>query len=234
MSLTMRITFWLLTRLRMISVVSAYCGLLGMTKDFLDNLEGKLPVDSEFILVNAGGEPIEHEVVTKRVDLPVNKSFSNSMNAGIREAKGDYVIIIGNDVFPETSDWCEELVNCCFGEVGISAPVFDYPSLKDYEHKCLRGNEKFHFMSFYPAVCWCMPRKVIEEVGLFDELFELGCFEDNDYAKRVIDKGYKIIVNKRVCMIHLGGATMKSLCDVKSVHDENLKRFNDKWSGSQS
>jgi len=56
-----------------------------------------------------------------------------------------------------------------------------------------------------------MRRKLIDEVGLLDERFGLGNFEDDDYSLRVRLAGYKLICAEDVFIHHCGKGTMSEL-----------------------
>lgn len=198
----------------MTMIVSAYFRNEALTRQFLDNLIGKLPSDCGLILVNAGSEPIDHPIITKRIDLAENHSFANSMNAGIKETQGD-VCIIGNDVFPETSDWLERLQE---SKADIIAPVPNQPT-----------QEKIEEVDFTPAVCWLMSRECIDTVGLFDERFVGGTFEDNDYCRRVKEAGGRILVDYRVSVKHLVNQTVNLLGGEGKLMSENAQRYKEKW-----
>jgi N-acetylglucosaminyl-diphospho-decaprenol L-rhamnosyltransferase len=51
-------------------------------------------------------------------------------------------------------------------------------------------------------------RSVFQEIEGFDENFFLY-FEDVDLCKRVKNKGYKVIVDNRTSIIHLGGKSIE-------------------------
>ncbi len=212
-----------------ISIVSAYVGLEDMTMDFLTNLintTGEVK-DLEVILVNAGSKPIEHPIITKRVDLDHNESFSNSMNAGIKEATGDLICVIGNDVFPKKR-WLTSLIETQKNYRGfITSPVNNQTKISNY--KTVNLGTGVYSAEFFPAVCWLITRKCIEEVGLFDERFKIGTYEDNDYAKRVREIGGSIIVDSNVIVKHLESQTLQTLCDVNNAMNENAKLFYEKW-----
>jgi GT2 family glycosyltransferase len=212
---------------KMISIVSAYYKKEDMTRDFLDNLQKFLPSDVEVILVNAGSIPIEHSVVTKRIDLSENRSFSNSMNAGLREAKGDFVCVIGNDVFPGEG-WLETLVELARAtKAMITAPLNDKTMMETVVHE--KQTENYYEPTFFPAVCWLLSRECIDKVGLFDEQFVIGTYEDNDYCRRVEKVGGKIVVSKYITVDHLLSQTMNQFDVQKAMHD-NYDRFVKKWS----
>lgn len=206
-----------------ISIVSAYYQLEDMTVDFLNNLSRTIPVDVEVILVNAGSKKIEHPIVTRRIDLSVNKSFSNSMNAGIRAATGDYVCVIGNDVFPKAS-WLRRLLRTAQEtDAFITSPINDKTELKNYRLKKIERD--VYYAEFFPAVCWLLSRECINKVGLFDEDYLIGTYEDNDYVKRVEKKRGKLVVNTSIVVGHLENQTIKLFGNISDLINENSKIF---------
>lgn len=210
-----------------VSLVSAYYKNELMTQDFLNNLRGKLPWECEVILVNAGSIPIENPIVTKRIDLDHNEGFSNSFNAGLRVATGDFVCIINNDAFPQSEDWLDKLVKLSEeNDAYITSPTNDKTELNNYS--IINETDGYWEMLFFPAVCWVLSRKCLTDIGLFDEQFELGNYEDNDYCKRLELANQKLLVSKKVTIKHLESQTMQ-LFDAQSVSMENYNKFKDKW-----
>jgi len=210
-----------------LSIVSAYYQLEDMTVDFLNNLTGVIPPDTEVILVNAGSKKIEHPIITKRIDLPVNVSFSNSMNAGIKQATGDYVCVIGNDVFPKHG-WLKTLLSTALDTGAyITSPINDKTDLKNY--RLTKIDKSVYNAEFFPAVCWLISRKCIDRVGLFDEAFKLGTYEDNDYVKRVQLKNGSLVVCTNVVVYHLENQTLNIVGDIRDIMNDNSKIFNDKY-----
>ena len=209
----------------MISIVSAYYKNEEMTIEFLDNLEKNCKdYNIEMILVNAGSIPIEHSFVTKRIDLEKNISFSNSMNSGLKEVTGDYVVIIGNDGFPKSPDWLNELLKYLDEDIWITAPVFDNPGFQSYNVYLLEENEDVALMHMYPAVLWCLKKETLDLVGLFDERFLIGCYEDNDYVERVHRLGGKILVNKKIKIHHKLSQTL-NLLGSQEINNNRIKFF---------
>lgn len=217
---------------KMISIVSAYYGNENMTKDFLDNLQDKCRFqDVEMIVVNAESKPIEHPFITKRIDLKKNISFSNSFNAGLREASGQYIVIIGNDGFPTDSNWLRNLqeVLDMRKDVMIVAPVWDKPDFSVYKDLVLMEGDRFAIMKMIPAVCWMMRREDYILIGEFDERYLIGCYEDNDYCWRVTQLGGKVYVNKEVKIKHLLSQTISKM-DYSGAMRENSIKYKAKWS----
>ena len=161
-----------------------------------------------------------------------NKSFSNSMNTGLKKAmdkKYDYYLIIGNDGFPQTEGWLDMLIESQVKHGSwITCPEHDKPPITAYSQHHLFDEGQVSYYKMFPAVCWLLPDTVVEEIGLFDEQFEVGCYEDDDYAKRVIDAGGHIIVDRRVKLKHLLSQTFGQF-DASHVMGVNQQKFKAKY-----
>ena len=59
--------------------------------------------------------------------------------------------------------------------------------------------------------CVAIRRDVIDKVGLLDEAFGLGFFEDDDYCRRVEKAGYKMVVVDDVFVHHHLSASFNAL-----------------------
>jgi tetratricopeptide (TPR) repeat protein len=75
--------------------------------------------------------------------------------------------------------------------------------------------------------------RVVAEVGLLDEAFGLGNFEDDDYCVRVLRAGYRLCVDEASFVFHYGNRTFHALGLVEGRWDalleENATRFGAKW-----
>ncbi|GAI70350.1 unnamed protein product, partial [marine sediment metagenome] len=74
-------------------------------------------------------------------------------------------------------------------------------------------------------------KECFDKVGLLDENFKIGYYEDVDYGFRIKKSGFKNIVYGNVPALHLGGAEMnkvnrKALGDAKHHNFIYLKK---KW-----
>jgi tetratricopeptide (TPR) repeat protein len=78
--------------------------------------------------------------------------------------------------------------------------------------------------------CMLIPSKVVAEVGLFDEQFGFGNFEDDDYSCRVRYSGYELLVADDSVLFHFGSVSFKdSGIDWNKQMVENMDKFNRKW-----
>ena len=59
----------------------------------------------------------------------------------------------------------------------------------------------------WSGFCLLIRRAVIEAIGLLDEQFGIGCFEDDDYCLRAIQAGYRAVIAADAFVHHFGGRT---------------------------
>lgn len=218
--------------MKRVSIVSGYQSQVDMTVEFLDNLQAVSGGEYilEMILVNAGCPyKITHPFLTRRIDLPVNVSFSNTMNIGMRATHGDYVIVMNNDAFPKPG-WIDTLIRYQNEtDAWLVSPEVSSPPL--IEHFVIAKHDGFAEVSMYPAVCWMLPRLTVNLVGYFDERFVPTMWEDNDYAKRVLNEGGKFIVVTDCQVEHRRSKENNANFEgrIGSIYAENQRRFNEKW-----
>ena len=126
------------------------------------------------------------------IDEPLG--YIKPTNIGIKEAKGEFIVLLNNDVFfinDPQNPWLPVL-EAPFKDpkVGITGPhknLMVYWSYAEETRKVFFRNE---FMTFY---CAMIKRDVINTIGLLDEDFGLGYQEDVDYSIRAAKAGYKIV-----------------------------------------
>ncbi|MCX6743532.1 MAG: glycosyltransferase [Candidatus Parcubacteria bacterium] len=71
---------------------------------------------------------------------------------------------------------------------------------------------------------------MIDKIGLLDEQFSPGNFEDDDFCLRAIEAGFKLGIAQDVFIHHEGSATHKSLnLDYQTLMATNLAKFQAKW-----
>ena len=76
--------------------------------------------------------------------------------------------------------------------------------------------------------CMLIPKKVIRRIGLLDERFGPGGYEDYDYCLRVQMAGYKVILAEDVFIHHFGGKGYVGM-DYDEMRARNRGIFVRKW-----
>lgn len=170
--------------------------------------------------------------------------FSYAINEGMKLARGEYLILLSNDVRPLTEDWIDKMVKFMdeHPECGIMCPRSINQENKIYfvgthlKGKMV-GHNQYNGEGHPPTsetvtangACMVIPTKVFQEVGGFDETFTGLGYEDVEFSYAVKDKGYKLYYFSEVTMLHLVEATTKIMNDPEYLKD-NYRKFAAKWS----
>ena len=144
-----------------------------------------------------------------------NEGFAVACNQGINQSQSEYAVLLNNDI-EVTNGWLNALVKEAETDerIGIAGSLLLYPGTDKIQHCGVRigklGNgiapyhiNKLKSLKYTPAArnsrdykvvtaaCALIKRKVIDDIGLFDEKFKNG-YEDVDYCFRVYTNGYRI------------------------------------------
>ena len=197
--------------------------------------------DFEIIMVDNGSTDESVEFVRenfpsiKILALEKNFGFGGGNNLGINASKGKYVALLNNDTEVDAF-WLEELVKAIKTDPKIamcaSKLVFaDNPMVVDSAGDELFGFGQTFTYRFYPADhpaitkprrCFyacagaaLYRRNVLNETGLFDEIYNPIYFEDCDLGFRAQLLGYESLYVPTALVRHKVSGTMK----------KNMKRY---------
>jgi GT2 family glycosyltransferase len=176
-----------------------------------------------------------------------NLGFARANNIGIEAAGScDYVVLLNNDTVV-TPHWLSKLISHLDDpQVGLVGPVSNWAAnearinvnytdlegmeqfAKDYTQKHAGQYFEIHMLAMY---CVATRRSLLETIGLLDERFGIGMFEDDDFAMRVHKAGYKTICAEDVFIHHWGRASFSRLDQTTydQLFEENRKKFEGKW-----
>jgi GT2 family glycosyltransferase len=178
-----------------------------------------------------------------------NRGFAAANNQAIKMAEGDYIILLNNDTVV-TSGWITRLLRYLDDKsIGMVGPVTNMCGNEakisvSYDTRTLEGFEEFisEYFRRHPdqeyfeidmlgMFCVAMRRETIDEIGLLDERFGIGTFEDTDYSHRVKLEGYKIICAKNIFIHHFCNASFGKLPpdEYLRIYEENKRKFEEKW-----
>ena len=151
-------------------------------------------------------------------------NYSAINNFGVKHARGDYLLLLNNDVEVITTDWLEELTaNCQRKDVGIVGTRLYYPDdtiqhagivigiggvagalfvgmprmFTGYLHKAAIQQD----LSAVTAACMMVKRSVYEELGGLEEELKVA-FNDVDFCLRAREKGYLVVYDPNVELYH--------------------------------
>lgn len=159
-------------------------------------------------------------------------NYSAINNFGVRAAKGDFLILLNNDVEIITENWIEEMLsNCQRKDVGIVGAKLYYPDdtvqhagiiigiggvagniftglprrFTGYFHKASIQQD----LSAVTAACMMVKRSVYEEAGGLEEKLQVA-FNDVDFCLRVRKAGYLVVFDPYVELYHYESKTRGS------------------------
>tara|TARA_Y100000310_G_C20692725_1_gene823394 strand:- start:2536 stop:4029 length:1494 start_codon:yes stop_codon:yes gene_type:complete len=236
-----------------VSIIIPVCGQADMTKKCLETLYKFTPKDLiEIIVINNNSPDNTLEMLKAFPDVKVitnemNKSFSVSINQGVNESTGEFVLPLNNDTY-FFQNWLEEMLETFTDKkVAVVGAKLLFPDGK-IQHAglaCYKNKQPFHvfwgempseknnIQVEYPAVtfaCALIRRKVFEELQGLSLEYPDGNYEDVDFCLRAREKGYKIVYNPKVVLYHLEAGTKKlDLTRAQDTIRKNLKIYKDKW-----
>ena len=78
--------------------------------------------------------------------------------------------------------------------------------------------------------CLLMKREVLDAIGLLDERFGIGNFEDDDFCRRATNAGYRSVIASNAFVHHFGSVTFRgSGVDFGAVLAQNEQLYREKW-----
>ena len=177
-----------------------------------------------------------------------NLGFARANNVGIAAA-GDcaYVVLLNSDTVV-TRGWLHKLirhlddpaialVGPLTNSIGNEARIeVDYDDLSEMEkfaqQYCRAHTGRVFDIPMLAMYCLAIRKSMQEKIGLLDERFGLGMFEDDDYSLRARRAGGRIVCAEDVFVHHWGGSFYGRLSpsDYDRLFNENRRKFEEKWS----
>ena len=177
-----------------------------------------------------------------------NLGFACANNQGIEISEGEYVLLLNNDVIL-SDGWLDKLllvlksnkkagmvVPCTNHASGRQKVVFeanpeDDDLIQEYAKTTL-VKQAGSWINVDRVIGFCMliKREVLFKVGVLDEMFGPGGYEDYDYCMRIRQAGYNIVVAEDTFIFHIGGKGYSSNnMDYMELRNKNIELLIDKW-----
>lgn len=194
----------------------------------------------------------EHDNV-KVVYWEAGFNYSAINNFGFKFAKGDYIMLLNNDVELITPDIFQSMLGFCMRpEVGIVGAKLLYNDhtvqhagvlvgaggLADHVFKGIHEDDPGYMgraissqdVSAVTAACLLVKRSVYEEVGGFEEEFQVA-FNDVDFCLKVRKAGYLIVYDADVKLFHYESKSrgMEDTTDRFIRFGNEMMLLNSKW-----
>jgi len=233
-----------------VSVVIPLCGGEDDIRICLDSLAKIQDLVSEVIVVdNASKDEAAKIAVSydfvKLAEFGENRGFAAACNEGIRQATGEVVILLNSDTYVPGAGLVELLKSLdASGSIAAAGPYTNtagygqslpvtYTSnatldlfAEDFAARPVQDQETDMMVGF----CMAIRKSALDEVGLLDESFGLGMFEDNDLCYRLRRQGYRLVLSGKSFVHHSGSKTLGRLqVDPYVLLQRNRARFMEKW-----
>lgn len=181
------------------------------------------------------------------IRLDSNRGFAGGVNQGLLQASGDTILIVNNDTQAATNLLTElHGVLDCDSNIGACAPVSNHVKGdahlmigefgRDPNNRSALADELqataplLQDADTLAGLCLLIRKSTLNKIGLFDERFGHGNYEDDDYCLRLRLHGYRLAIARRAFLHHEGHATFRALgLDLKEQIAQRLEQFRDKW-----
>lgn len=181
-------------------------------------------------------------------------NYSHIVNIGVKNAQGDFILQLNNDTKLLTPDWLEIFIGYAQNkEIGAVGARLYYPD-KSIQHAGIAcgidgkaGNLLVNLpygahgyfgrealtanVSAVTGACLFARREIYEEVGFMDEELFKVAFNDVDFCLKILEKGYRVVYNPYVELIHYESKTRgyEDTPEKQARFEEETKNFQNKW-----
>jgi len=170
----------------------------------------------------------------KYVELDEPAGYPKAINAGLKIAEGEYIVLLNNDTVlmgQEKNTWLNILVDpfSIVPNCGITGPV----------------KRRLHHLGedFIIFFCVMIAKKVFDDIGHLDEIFYPGSGEDIDFCIRASRKGYALVqapyngtitqsgeyMTGNFPIFHAGEKTVHEISNWSEIFDRNMNIVNDRY-----
>ncbi len=176
-----------------------------------------------------------------------NRGFAAANNQGLEIATGEYLVLLNNDTYV-TPGWVRTLVRHFERDktIGLIGPVTNnigneakieiaYDDMDEMLRKSATYTRRHIGQTFTLRTaaffCVMLPRTTYERIGVLDEAFGRGFFEDDDYCRRIEQIGLRVVCAEDVFVHHHLSASFNKLKQQtrQNLFEENKKIYEAKW-----
>jgi|WetSurMetagenome_2_1015567.scaffolds.fasta_scaffold00190_21 O-antigen biosynthesis protein len=240
------------------SIVILTFNELKYTRECVESIRKRTPEPHEVIFVDNAStdgtvkwlkKMIRENPNYKLIENTKNLGFAKGCNQGIEASTGEYALLLNNDVVV-TDNWLSGMLECLNSapDTGIVGPMTnnisgtqkvpdaDYRTMDrmhDYA-KSFRERYRHRRILLRRIVGFCMlfRRQLVDKIGLMDETFGTGNFEDDDYCLRATLAGCRNLIAADVFIHHYGSRSfIGNKIDYGSSISGNIKIYDEKWMG---
>ena len=219
-----------------------------LTARCLESLERCAESPARLILVDNASETPTRELLERARDRrpdsvrilrnATNLGFIKAVNQGIRVAVAPWVCILNNDTVVNPG-WLSEMLKVAQADpaIGLVNPTsnslgFQPPkskTLEEYAASLRPQSGASTELATALGFCLLARRDLFENIGLLDESYGMGNFDDDDLSRRVRQAGYRCARACASYVHHEEKASFRRLPGWEKAFEENRRRFQQRW-----
>lgn len=235
----------------MVSIITVNYNQSEVTCDFIESLNNITYPNFEVIVVDNNSTEDNPDIIKKRfpniifIQNPINYGFAAGNNFGLMRAKGDYVMLLNNDI-EVPQGFMEPLVeklekNPKIGAVSPKIKFFYQPDTFQYAgytplnnitmrnfsigyHEKDKGQyDEDRLTPYTHGAAMMVPMDVVKKVGLMSYIFFLY-YEEADWCARIANAGYKMYYVHNSHVLHKESISTGKLSALK-IYYQNRNRI---------
>lgn len=171
-----------------------------------------------------------------------NMGYLKSCNTGILNGSAEYVILVNSDTIMTKGHL--EKIEAVFqsdSTIGVVNPIstwanwtrIPFPAgytLQSLAEELGKRNSQSKIQDIFDAsgFYFAVRRALFNEIGLFEECYAPGYWEEADFCMRAIQRNYRVVVDESIFIFHHGWGTFGAE-NRNPLMERNKKIFMKKW-----
>jgi len=229
-------------------IVMAVWNNLDLTKRCIDSMIKNTDIDHRLIIIdNASNDETKRyleglrDKIGEKVLLVRNNAnlgFVKAMNQGLGLSRAPYICLINNDTIV-TKGWLAEMIAAAQSSprIGLISPSSNTlgqnpdkgESIDAYAERIRKEAGICAEIGSSHGFCMMIKRELIEKIGVFDEIYGMGNFEDTDYSRRAIKEGYICVRACRAYVYHEEGSSFGRNAAFDERFERNRRIYESRW-----
>ena len=198
---------------------------------------------------NGSGDPTQELLDRFRSESPVpveilrnisNLGFIKAVNQGIRASRNPWVCLLNNDTVT-TRGWLSEMIRVAESDprIGLVNPTSNSLGFRPgrlpidaYAEELRSQSGRWSELSTALGFCLLARRCLFDRIGLLDESYGMGNFDDDDLSKRIRAEGLMPVRACGAYVYHEEKASFRKLPGWEKEFEKNRRIFEARWGRS--
>lgn len=220
-----------------------------LLKDCVESVLLRTNVPSRLIIVDNASKDTEvarylsgvrsrGNIEVEKVFNKLNLGFAAGTNVGLRMTRAPFVCLLNNDCVV-TDGWLEQMIAVANSgeDIGLVNPQSNTfgsrpaEGISIDEYAAILSDRKGNYVELGHIIGFAclIKRKVLEKIGLLDEVYEGVCYEDTDFALKAQKAGFISVMAEAAYVYHKEQASRKKLKNKEAVYARNKVIFEKRW-----